>query len=99
MDLKNYDLLIVVEFFQVRVRKTSNIDCRADESTHQNVCGVSVLDNSFERLKRYNLAEIYDPTPIANDASKAIAAHETLAAAPKPDGGSMEVDATPMDSN
>jgi tRNA acetyltransferase TAN1 len=27
------------------------------------VCGVSVLDSSFEKLKRYNIAEIYDPTP------------------------------------
>ena len=24
---------------------------------------MSVLDNSFERLKRFNLAEIFDPTP------------------------------------
>lgn len=28
------------------------------------MCGVSVLDNDFERLKRFNLAEIFDPTPI-----------------------------------
>lgn len=30
----------------------------------QHVCGVSVLDNSFERLKRLNIAEIYDATPV-----------------------------------
>lgn len=29
----------------------------------QNVCGVSVVDNSFERLKRFNISEIFDPTP------------------------------------
>lgn len=29
----------------------------------QNICGVSVVDASFERLKRFNIAEIYDPTP------------------------------------
>lgn len=34
----------------------------------QNICGVSVLDNSFERLKRLNLAEIFDPTPIVQGA-------------------------------
>ncbi|KAK3698308.1 hypothetical protein LTR37_017016 [Vermiconidia calcicola] len=36
---------------------------------YQNVCGVSVLDNSFERLKRYNLAEIFDPTPASENAN------------------------------
>lgn len=30
---------------------------------YQNVCGVSVIDNSFERLKRYNISEIFEPTP------------------------------------
>ncbi|KXL42976.1 hypothetical protein M433DRAFT_21333 [Acidomyces richmondensis BFW] len=30
---------------------------------YQNICGVSVLDASFDRLKRFNLAEIYAPTP------------------------------------
>ncbi|KAK5135043.1 hypothetical protein LTR08_005703 [Meristemomyces frigidus] len=44
VDLKNYDLLIIVEVYQ-------------------NICGVSVVDDSFERLKRFNLAEIFDPTP------------------------------------
>ncbi|KAK3703543.1 hypothetical protein LTR37_014390 [Vermiconidia calcicola] len=36
---------------------------------YQNVCGVSVLDDSFERLKRYNLAEIFDPTPANENAN------------------------------
>ncbi|KAK1050749.1 hypothetical protein LTR74_016940 [Friedmanniomyces endolithicus] len=44
VDLKNYELLIIVEIYQ-------------------NICGISVVDDSFERLKRYNLAEIFDPTP------------------------------------
>ncbi|KAK5159200.1 hypothetical protein LTS14_002342 [Recurvomyces mirabilis] len=30
---------------------------------YKNVCGVSVVDNSFEQLRRFNLAEIFDPTP------------------------------------
>lgn len=29
----------------------------------KNICGVSVLDHKFEQLKRYNIAEIFDPTP------------------------------------
>lgn len=29
----------------------------------QNICGVSVVDHRFEELKRYNIAEIFDPTP------------------------------------
>ncbi|KAK5686156.1 hypothetical protein LTS10_002270 [Elasticomyces elasticus] len=44
VDLKNYELLIIVEIYQ-------------------NICGISVVDDSFERLKRFNLAEIFDPTP------------------------------------
>ncbi|RMX78562.1 hypothetical protein D0869_08993, partial [Hortaea werneckii] len=44
VDLKNYDLLIVVEVYQ-------------------NICGVSVVNNDFEKLKRFNIAEIVDPTP------------------------------------
>ncbi|TKA32149.1 hypothetical protein B0A50_01397 [Salinomyces thailandicus] len=49
VDLKNYELLIVVEVYQ-------------------NICGISVVDNTFEDLKRFNLTEIYDPTP--SDAAK-----------------------------
>ncbi|KAK3071429.1 hypothetical protein LTR53_008633 [Teratosphaeriaceae sp. CCFEE 6253] len=29
---------------------------------NKNICGVSVIDSSFERLKRFNLAELFDPT-------------------------------------
>ena len=28
----------------------------------QNVCGMSVVGDDHEKLKRYNLSEIYDPT-------------------------------------
>ncbi|CZT18669.1 related to P.falciparum dihydropteroate synthase [Ramularia collo-cygni] len=51
VDLKNYELLIMVEVYQ-------------------HVCGVSVVDSDFERLKRYNISEIFDPTPKAEIASK-----------------------------
>ena len=30
---------------------------------YRNVLGVSVVDGEYERLKRYNLAEIYEPSP------------------------------------
>ncbi|SLM36524.1 THUMP [Lasallia pustulata] len=44
VDLKNYDLLILVEIYK-------------------NICGMSVVGSDFDKLKRFNLAEIYDPTP------------------------------------
>lgn len=43
VDLKNYDLLILVEVYR-------------------NVLGMSVVGSDYERLKRYNLSEIYAPT-------------------------------------
>ncbi|KAI9727781.1 MAG: hypothetical protein M1834_007928 [Cirrosporium novae-zelandiae] len=30
---------------------------------YKNICGMSVVGNDFEQLKRFNLAEIYNPTP------------------------------------
>ncbi|MCJ1226339.1 hypothetical protein MMC12_002989 [Toensbergia leucococca] len=30
---------------------------------YKNICGMSVVDGDFHKLKRYNLAEIYNPTP------------------------------------
>ena len=30
---------------------------------YQNVCGVSVVDSGFESLKRFNISEIFHPTP------------------------------------
>lgn len=29
----------------------------------KNVCGMSAVQAGYDRLKRYNLAELYDPTP------------------------------------
>ena len=43
VDLKQYDLLILVEIYR-------------------NVLGMSVVGNDYEKLKRYNLAELYAPT-------------------------------------
>lgn len=74
VDLKNYDLLITVEIYKVgfasatashRRRMLPHVEmlhCDADYQT-QNICGVSVVDHRFEELKRYNISEIFDPTP------------------------------------
>jgi tRNA acetyltransferase TAN1 len=29
----------------------------------QSICGISVVPNDYEALKRYNLAEIFEPSP------------------------------------
>ncbi|KAK2773710.1 hypothetical protein FQN52_004517 [Onygenales sp. PD_12] len=42
----------------------------------QNICGMSVVGRDYEELKRYNLSEIYEPTPKPNIAP-APAAEET----------------------
>ena len=34
----------------------------------QNICGVSVVDHRFEELKRYNISEIFDPSPKEQEA-------------------------------
>ncbi|EFQ98125.1 THUMP domain-containing protein [Nannizzia gypsea CBS 118893] len=44
VDLKNYDLLILVDVIQT-------------------MCGMSVVEGDYDELKRYNLSEIYSPTP------------------------------------
>ena len=49
VDLKQYDLLILVEIYR-------------------NVLGMSVVGNDYEKLKRYNLAELYAPTASAQEA-------------------------------
>ena len=46
VDLKHYDLLILVEIYR-------------------NVLGMSVVGNDYEKLKRYNLSELYTPIPKA----------------------------------
>lgn len=29
----------------------------------QSICGISVIPNDYDALKKYNLAEIFEPTP------------------------------------
>lgn len=70
VDLKNYNLLILVDIYRVSPRSAS-LDpskavpgkCSADE-TRQNVCGMSVVGSDYDQLKRFNLAEICSPTPL-----------------------------------
>jgi len=37
---------------------------------YKNICGISVVPGDFEKLKRYNLAEIYDATSAVKQAAK-----------------------------
>jgi tRNA acetyltransferase TAN1 len=65
VDLKNYDLLITIEIYQV-CAYAGQYESKAGVLTtmaFQNICGVSVVDHRFEELKRYNISEIFDPTP------------------------------------
>ena len=63
VDLKGYELLIVVEVYQVSFHHCTIRRELIHTDALQNICGVSVVDSDFERLKRYNLAEIFEPTP------------------------------------
>lgn len=36
----------------------------------KHVCGISVVDSDFEKLKRYNISEIFDPTRKDESAGK-----------------------------
>ncbi|CAK4034219.1 related to dihydropteroate synthase [Lecanosticta acicola] len=47
----------------------TNYDLLIVVEVYQNVCGVSVFDDSFEKLKRYNISEIFDPTPREENAT------------------------------
>jgi len=61
VDLKNPDVYILVEIYTV---SQPNHACHRSY-THlvQSICGISVVPNDYEALKRYNLAEIFEPSP------------------------------------
>lgn len=72
MDLKEFDLLILVDVYKVRRSESGEVHSTGLKITSeteltlaQNVCGMSVVGNDYEKLKRYNLSEIYEPTPKA----------------------------------
>ncbi|KAI9654325.1 MAG: hypothetical protein M1829_000946 [Trizodia sp. TS-e1964] len=87
VDLKNYDLMIVVDVFKVK------------DSYTFSVCGMSVVREDFDQLKRFNLAEIYEPSPLqeaARTVAVARAADSTTAppqalASPTPGGDEQQL--------
>ena len=59
VDLKNYDLLILVDVNKV---SSSGICCLTPLTDLQNVCGVTVVTQEYGRLKKYNLQELFEPS-------------------------------------
>ena len=93
VDLKNYDLLITVEIYQVRDYPGDFMvegGC-ADIIVMQNICGVSVVDHRFEELKRYNISEIFDPTPKEEAKVEKVDAVEKAEEAVKEEGDEKKV--------
>ncbi|KAF9891134.1 hypothetical protein FE257_005070 [Aspergillus nanangensis] len=77
VDLKNYDLAILVEVAQVsalRFSTTISLYFTVLKLTVvlQNVIGMSVVGSDYEKLKRYNIAELYNPgeKPRPSDSEK-----------------------------
>ncbi|CAG8886901.1 unnamed protein product [Penicillium egyptiacum] len=67
VNLTNYDLMILVDVAQVSIKEPSPTGSLTDSS--QNVIGMSVVQGDYDKLKRFNLAEIYDPSPKADPAA------------------------------
>lgn len=66
VDLTTYDLVILVTVLQVWFMSEHCLtSLHSLTQTHflQNVIGISVVGSDYDQLKRYNLAEIYAPTP------------------------------------
>lgn len=74
VDLKNYDLIILVDIVQVRLlelltqpkkekrrKKTKKHQARLTGT--QNLISMSVAGSDYDKLKRFNLAELYNPDP------------------------------------
>ena len=60
VDLKHYDLLILVEVYKVNL----SVFCLSfvllsPGLTWQNICGIGVVASDYEELKKYNLAELH----------------------------------------
>ncbi len=68
VDLKGYDLMVIVEVYRVGFLFAYVLVLVGDGwrglkwRNLQNVCGMSVVGGDFDRLKRFNLAELYDST-------------------------------------
>lgn len=55
--------MILVDVCQVSPRHMSVDACKVWLTLFQNIIGMSVVGGDYDRLKRFNLAEIYDPGP------------------------------------
>ena len=66
VDLKNYDLLILVDVIQVSCSHPAPTCQSARLTGHhsfpQNIIGMAVVGSDYDRLKRFNLSELYAPT-------------------------------------
>jgi tRNA acetyltransferase TAN1 len=65
VDLSGYDLLILVEIYKVRTSRfavylLSDFSNSGYAKIWQNIVGMSVVGSDFEKLKRFNLAELRD---------------------------------------
>jgi tRNA acetyltransferase TAN1 len=69
VNLKNYDLMILVDVAQVSTKIT--LSYGVFNWLAQNVIGMSVVQGDYDKLKRFNLAEIYDPSPKSEPAGTA----------------------------
>jgi tRNA acetyltransferase TAN1 len=70
VNLTSPDRVIIVEIYQVRLGlmgvpamgRCTDIISRLLTHVSQTVCGMSVVGGDWEELKRFNLAELYQPT-------------------------------------
>lgn len=83
VDLKNYDLVILVDVVQVSAVQQMNSRRRVviPANADQNVIGMSVAGSDYEKLKRYNLAELYKPSAKPEPSKTAESKDEAPAAA------------------
>lgn len=65
VDLKNYDLIILVDIVQVRLLEllTQPKKHQTRLTRTQNLISMSVAGSDYDKLKRFNLAELYNPDP------------------------------------
>lgn len=74
VDLTHYNRLILVDVYRVGVSSSLLHRDGACSMGHklraiiQNILGMSIVDGDYEKFKRYNLAEIYEPTPQKSEA-------------------------------
>lgn len=68
VDLKNYDLAILVDVVQVSSFGRLSHETKKMLISHQNVMSMSIVGSDYDQLKRFNLAELYTPVPAPQEA-------------------------------